>query len=1140
MKFKTIFFLCSLAWAFSACESEPNAPDENSEEYKQAVSDFYVSLAASQTDEARFAFNKMNEVAQAFPMETAAWANLGVFAMRQGNYELAEERLAQARELHPENADVLFLSSMIESRRGNISQAISFLEEAISSDSTDIRFHFALAKELEREGDNANSDQIRRHLIQINRIAPDNQVVLLELARLAVKEEDLDALEQYINSLSDLSEQWNAQNREQLDVIKTLLDEQDLTSLNLELSFLRSGLEEQPEFRDDLLSVELPPTEVGFLITEFLWLPQPEAKAAEPDMDIQFTEEIPESGGQSVQWIKGVTLLEQAPPFPVTIRESEVVIDETNRLEYPGSDDQLLNVHVFTEIDYNYNFRNDIALVGSDGFKFYRQNQDETFTDITGSLGLSGTDINASYTSIWAFDIDMDGDLDLILSREDGVFLVFRNNGDDSFTSVEPFEDITNVTDMEWADMNGDGVPEAIFLTEENELLISYNLRGGQFDEPQLLAKNVAAITVADLNADGRFEIVAAKQNGEVNSVSTHERSGEWQEENVFSTELLPDQNSVLISADLDNNGAIDLLLSAEENSQIWLADSDYNFTQLETDLPGNIRSVLDINGNERLDLLGISEDGEAVQYMNSGTRDYFARSIRAQASGSLGDRRINSFGIGGEMEVRSGLLYQKQLITSPIVHFGLGEYEEAEMLRIIWPNGSTQAEFAEMGMQSTIFNEQILKGSCPWLFTNDGEEIQFITDILWRSPLGLRINAQETAGVVQTLDRVKVPGHQLKPVDGVYDLRITAELWETHFFDHVSLIAVDHPEDTEIFVDERFVIPGPDLSTRAMKKPQPVQSVHDEKGNDVTEVISEQDQNYLVPFTKTRYQGLVEEHHIEIDLGPSASDKPLWLVLSGWLRPTDSSINLALSQGSIDPPKGLKVEVANGEGGWTTVHDNYGFPAGKLKTILLDMEDIFVDSEDRRIRLHTTSEIYWDAIQWAEKAEASSIREIALEPTRMELRYRGYSEWSRADSTSPKLPYYDEISGTAPRWKDLSGFHTRFGDVSELLAEIDDRYVIMNAGDEMVVQFRAPEEPREGWVRSFVFVSDGWEKDGDYNTGASATVTPLPFHGQKDYEYSAGTSLKNDPIYQLHKKDWIHYHTRYITPELFNKTLSY
>ena len=63
------------------------------------------------------------------------------------------------------------------------------------------------------------------------------------------------------------------------------------------------------------------------------------------------------------------------------------------------------------------------------------------------------------------------------------------------------------------------------------------------------------------------------------------------------------------------------------------------------------------------------------------------------------------------------------------------------------------------------------------------------------------------------TEDWVKVRGDQLVPRDGAYDLRITAELWETHFFDLVSLLVVDHPAGTEVFVDERFAVPPPTLA---------------------------------------------------------------------------------------------------------------------------------------------------------------------------------------------------------------------------------------------------------------------------------------------------------------------------------------
>ncbi|TVR29735.1 MAG: hypothetical protein EA390_09230 [Balneolaceae bacterium] len=1140
MKLKTGSLLILSLFMAISCGREQAVSDTESAAYQQAVADFYMSLGASQTDQARFAFNKMNDVAQAFPEEAAAWANLGVYAMRQGNYDLARDRLGKARELRPEHPDVLFLSSILESRLGNISQAIEYLRSGVQANPEVIRLRFALARELEREDDEANAEEIKKHLLEVKSQIPENQVVLLELARIAAKERDAEEARKYVDLLADLSGNWETENREQLDLVYSVLDENDFIELNLELSFLRTGLESQPRFQRDLLQVQLPPTDVGYLINRFIDLPQPEVKVAVPDLEMILERQQVDVPVSNSQWIKGVTLMEEAPPFPVSISNGEVVIDEAVRLPFPGSTENVLPSNAFTEIDYNYTFRNDIAVAGDNGFRLYEQNEDETFSDVTQQLALASGTVTGSYHGVWAFDVDMDGDLDLLLAPLDREPFVLRNNGDGTFTEVNAFSGIGPVRDFRWADLDADGVPEAIFLTEEGELAVFRNQTGGNFSSGRQLASDKAAIVVADLDADGHFNVIAVGSDGNFSQHFYDLETGEWSRKSLI-TDGQRDLNSgtvQLFSADLDNNGALDLILSTSEFTTIWLGDQDRNLIQLEEEFPGGITALFDVDGNERLDLLGISDDFTPFQLKNSGTKNYFARSIRARASGLEGDQRINSFGIGGEMEVRSGLLYQKQLISSPIVHFGLGEYEEAQMLRIIWPNGSVQAEFAELGMGATIFNEQILKGSCPWLFTGDGEDVHFITDILWRSPLGLRINALETAGVEQTLDRVRIPADKISAVNGLYDVRITAELWETHFFDYVSLIAVDHPEETEIFIDERFAIPGPDLSTRMMGIPKPVASVVDQMGNDLTSIVSELNEQYISPFQKTAYQGLVEKHSIEIELNPPNDGSAQWLLLSGWLRPTDSSINLALSQGSHNPPSGLLVEVSDGQSGWKTLHENYGIPAGKLKTILLDLEDAFAGSGDRRVRLTTTAEIYWDGIFQADKMDDSLITETKLKPEHMELRYRGFSKWDRADSVSPKLPDYSEISSTNQRWRDLEGFHTRFGDVSELLEGIDDRYVIMNAGDELVLNFRAIEEPKDGYRRSYVFVSDGWEKDGDYNTEASRTVLPLPYHGQTDYEYSAEGTLFDDPVFQRFREDWVNYHTRYITSHQFRNAL--
>lgn len=1130
--------------AVACSTSEPEPPVAESDAYLRAVSDFFVSLAAAQTDEARFAFNKMNDVARAWPQEAAAWANLGVMAMRQGNFDLAGTRLGQAREAAPGNADVLWLSGMYYSRRGDLSEAIRYFREAAEASPQNPRIWFSLFTELERQDDSANAEEIVQVLETLKVLQPRNQAVWYESARIANRNRMQPELEDALRKLGELQQGWDADAREQLEMLLGYAEEGDFSEITFELVFLRNMIEPTPVFQDDVLRIQFPPTEVGFLITEFIWLPRPEFRVAEPDLGVHFHAQTPEDFAQAAL-LKGATLLEEFPPFTVHIADGHLVLDAETRLPFPGRTDVLLHPAVMAEIDFNYNFRNDIALAGDFGFRLYRQEDDRSFTDISATLGLPAALRNDSYFGVWPADVDLDGDLDLILAPKSGPAIALINQSDGSFGRLNLFPQTRNVRDVRWADFNGDGTADGVFLQEDGSLVMYRNLTGNVFVLPEGFPEvnDAAAMAVGDLNANSYFEIVFVTPNGAVDALRYAPRYDRWDRVRLFdapgNTSPKTPATTTLFVTDVDNNGSLDVVLSTPERTTVLLSDSEFTFRALELPDFGWVTSIYDVNGNERLDLVGTTAAGEAVEWMNAGTKNYNAYSIRARASGGEGDARINTFGIGGEMEIRSGLLYQKQLISSPIVHFGLGTYEEAEMLRIIWPNGSVQAEFAELGLGSTIFNEQVLKGSCPWLFTNDGEEIHFITDLIWRSPLGLRINALETAGVIQTEDRVRIPAGLLQPVDGVYDMRVTAELWETHYFDHLSLIAVDHPVGTELFIDERFVFPAPDLTERLLSVPVPVAAVRDMHDTDLSAIVAQPNGEHIAPFRKTKFQGLVHPHYIEIEVGESV-DQGLgeWLVLQGWLRPTDSSINLMLSQSSFDSPSGLMVEVADGSGGWQVLHENYGIPAGKQKSVLMDLTGVFPDESDRRLRLHTTSEIYWDAIRKAARMPDAQMTLRELPAERMELRYRGFSRWNHADSLLPNLPDYAEITSTNQRWRDLEGYYTRFGDVTELLAETDDRYVIMNAGDELVLEYRSPGEPAAGMKRSFILVNVGWVKDGDFNTEAGMTVLPLPYHGQSDYEYVRGGRLQDDPVFQRFPEDWVNFHTRYVTPEAFRSAL--
>ncbi|HEY6553633.1 MAG TPA: ASPIC/UnbV domain-containing protein, partial [Vicinamibacteria bacterium] len=571
-------------------------------------------------------------------------------------------------------------------------------------------------------------------------------------------------------------------------------------------------------------------------------------------------------------------------------------------------------------------------------------------------------------------------------------------------------------------------------------------------------------------------------------------------------------------------------LVAGPADTRVLLGGPGGAFKALAAPLTLGVTAAGDLDGDGRLELVGRTSDGAAAVARSRGSKAYHWHAFRPRAATATGDQRINSFGIGGEMEVRTGLSVQKQPIASPIVHFGLGEATRADVVRIVWPNGVLQSEF-DKPADATVLAEQRLKGSCPWLFAWNGKEMAFVTDLIWRSPLGLRINAEATADVMMTEDRVKLRGDQLAARDGFYDLRITAELWETHFFDHVSLLVFDHEPGTEVFVDERFAVPPPALGAVATGPVRELRGVRDDQGRDVADLVRARDDRHLDFAGRGAYQGITREHFVEIELpGDAPRRGPLWLVAQGWVHPTDSSVNVAISQGAAAKPQSLSLLVADAAGRFRPVRTGLGFPAGKDKTVLVDLAAVFPPTGPRRLRLATNLEIYWDRL-----GLAVGRPDVRLEPRRVglaaaELLPRGYSVTEQKDPGSPERPRY-VLAGTTPRWRDLEGYHTRFGEVGVLLARVDDRYVIMNAGDEMRLRF--PEAPPlgAGLVRDFVVVADGWVKDGDYNTTFSRTVLPLPSHASPRYDRTP-KALEDDPVYRAHPDDFAKYHTRYVSPE--------
>lgn len=1139
--------------AIGACRpSTTNLLDKSSPQYNEIVRTFYIGLAALQVGHDVQADAKLAQFTQLAAAEPAGWANWGLLALRQRNYDPATQRLTRARELAPDNSDIHYLIGLLESSRGNTAEAITALRKSVELDQNNLIAIYKLAEEVERQGDEQGAQEFQTLIQKILAAQPDNLAAQIELSRIAAKRNDAGTLGAAVSKITARSLLWPDEVREQVVALETAVKSSDLRAAATRTSFLRNVLVRLPEYRRDLSAIKPPPGEEATPFTHFLKLPQPEFRAAAADTSITFTPEQV-TGAVQADWIGAISLSGDGAPVVATASAREVRLASGAAFPFPGGPSNAAPTpDGILALDFSYDFKTDFVLAGAGGVRFFRQESPSQFIDVTAATKLPPATINGEYTGAWSADIEADGDLDVVMGTEGKAPPVLRNNGDGTFTEIQTFARITGLKDFAWADLDADGDPDAALIDSGFGLRIFSNERQGQFIDRSLpKIERMTAMEVMDVDNDGVMDLVLLQIDGNIIRLSDKDHGTGWVQADVVKSLYDPAYPILgqmrLRVADFDNNGGLDLMAFSspkctppcEPGAALWLSDGSGAFTLITHPAwKERVFDISDVNNDGRLDLLGLSFEGQPRQAINKGTKNYHWQIVRPRAASATGDQRINPFGVGGEMEIRSGMQVQKQPITGPMLHFGLGEQTSADVIRVVWPNGAVRADF-EVKADQEIVTEQRLKGSCPFLFAYNGKQMEFVKDAVpWSSAIGLRINTLGTARVEATEEWYKIRRDQLVPSDGYYDLRITAELWETYYYDHLSLMVVDHPEGTEVFVDERFVIPPAKLAVTTVATPRRIAKAIDDTGKDVTDVVATLDDDYLDTFGRGKYQGVTRDHFVEVDLGEDApASGPLWLIAEGWMHPTDSSINVAISQGQLEQAKPLRLEVPDGRGGWEVVQPNLGFPAGRKKICLFDLTNAFRSGIPRRLRLRTNLEIYWDSLQWATGVPDAELKISRLNPYTADLHHRGYSVISQANASSPQIPDYNRLSGSKQIWRDLIGYYTRFGDVRELLLRADDRYVIMNAGDEMSFLFKAPVSPASGWVRDYIIVGDGWIKDGDYNSTFGKTVLPLPYHAKNEYTTPPGR-LEDEWVYKRYPEDWQNYHTRYITPDVFQNAM--
>ncbi|MCA9241994.1 MAG: CRTAC1 family protein, partial [Planctomycetales bacterium] len=490
----------------------------------------------------------------------------------------------------------------------------------------------------------------------------------------------------------------------------------------LALTFMENLLKQHANYQDSLEQLGASSAAaIGTPLREPLRTVLPPVEAAPADMQLTFDLQAYANDRSPCDMVWASSLSSSTAPALWTIADNTLRGEDAVSLPFPG--DSQVGRSSLLAVDLNFDFRQDLVTVGEQGCMIYVNQGDGSFQSHDTGL----TEFSAPWRTVWAWDLDADGDLDLLLSDHRDKIQAIQNNGDLTLTPLEQFVDAEAVRDMAAADLDGDGDLDLCTLSVRGEVFVWQNERGGQFVATATPPWEPAqmAIAVGDIDRDGTFEIITWSATGHLRSASLR-HDGTWRISQIVTHRLLDEPArgislTTLAVADIDNNGAVDILASTRGNCWIWLNTGNAQWQRLPDTPLLQVVSVADMNGDGLLDLVGLA--GNDVRVASGvGRRQYGWCDIHTTSNPDVGDKRINPFGIGGRIEVRAGTLAQAATISSPTTFFGLGHHERADVARIVWPNGTVQAEF-DLASRATTAAKQRLKGSCPWVFTYDGTE---------------------------------------------------------------------------------------------------------------------------------------------------------------------------------------------------------------------------------------------------------------------------------------------------------------------------------------------------------------------------------------------------------------------------------
>jgi hypothetical protein len=415
--------------------------------------------------------------------------------------------------------------------------------------------------------------------------------------------------------------------------------------------------------------------------------------------------------------------------------------------------------------DYDNDSWVDLYLTNLGPDVLYHNNGDGTFTDVTEKAGIRAP----GWSSSAAFgDFDGDGFLDLYVAayldvgpdklpegRAGGTcaYLYFHNNGNGTFSEQS---EASGAFDKERyfglgvvaADVDGDRDLDIYVANDATPNYLFVNRGDGHFDErgfPSGVAVSgdgneqaSMGVDAADYDNDGRLDLYSTHFASDYSTL--YHNLGGLLFEDVTARARIREPEWPLVKwgtrlVDLDHDGWKDIVhtnghvyphlraASGRETYEqpvltIYLNNGDGTFRDASGEAgPDAAKRVLgrgtafaDLDNDGDLDVVVACLDSKPLLLRNDGAPGHW---LTVRTVG----RRSNRDGIGARVTVRTGTLSQvweiKRTVgiyscSDPRAHFGLGEAQKADLVRVEWPSGKVD-EFGDVpsGRQYLVDEEK-------------------------------------------------------------------------------------------------------------------------------------------------------------------------------------------------------------------------------------------------------------------------------------------------------------------------------------------------------------------------------------------------------------------------------------------------